>query len=175
MRLSIRAMPRHSQKSSPPDIAVRRTASFRRLCRWSMRSSSRQTLGGKRLKCRTTAWIAGLLVEDGASRLLPGNDEQKESKERKKKSEAKRRQTQCVFCRAVRARPRLHTGGAHLSAFHRGSRPKKSFIARDSAPAFCFLGLGGTRFEYPFERALPAPACPSPANFHRGLVVVLGG
>ena len=65
--------------------------------------------------------------------------------------------------------------GAHLSAFHRGSRPKESFIARDSAPAFCFLGLGGTRFEYPFERALPAPACPSPANFHRGLVVVLGG
>ena len=90
-------MPRHSQKSSPPDIAVRRTASFRRLCRWSMRSSSRQTLGGKRLKCRTTAWIAGLLVEDGASRLLPGNDEQKESKERKKKSEAKRRQTQRSF------------------------------------------------------------------------------
>jgi len=65
--------------------------------------------------------------------------------------------------------------GAHLSAFHRGSRPKESFIARDSAPAFCFLGLGGTRFEYPFERALPAPACPSPANFHSGLVVVLGG
>src|SRR6516164_6942704 len=26
-----------------------------------------------------------------------------------------------------------------------------------------------------FKRALPAPACPSPANFHRGLVVVLGG
>src|SRR6516164_6165734 len=25
------------------------------------------------------------------------------------------------------------------------------------------------------ERALPAPTCPSPANFHRGLVVVLGG
>jgi hypothetical protein len=28
--------------------------------------------------------LPGLLVEDGASRLLPGNDEQKESKERKK-------------------------------------------------------------------------------------------
>src|SRR6516164_9956706 len=33
--------------------------------------------------------------------------------------------------------------GAHLSAFHRGSRPKESFIARDSAPGFLFLGLGG--------------------------------
>ena len=112
-----------------------------------MRSSSRQTLGGKRLKCRTTAWIAGLLVEDGASRLLPGNDEQKESKERKKKSEAKRRQTQCVFCRAVRARPRPHTGGAHLSAFHRGSclgdrTPPLSFSPR-------YLGWGPVSGRYP--------------------------
>src|SRR6516162_3526912 len=30
--------------------------------------------------------------------------------------------------------------GAHLSAFHRGSRPKESFIARDSAPGFLLPG-----------------------------------
>jgi len=71
---------------------------------------------------------------------------------------------------AIRVLPR-QTGtaapgapGAHLSAFHRGSRPKECFIARDSAPGFCFLGRGRTGFAYPFERALPAPACPSPAR-----------
>jgi hypothetical protein len=41
--------------------------------------------------------------------------------------------------------------GAHLSAFHRGSRPKESFIARDSAPGFCFLGPGGQG--WPVRRA----------------------
>jgi hypothetical protein len=49
--------------------------------------------------------------------------------------------------------------GAHLSAFHRGSRPKESFIARDSAPGFCFLGRGLS-----VEWALPTPAYPSPAR-----------
>ena len=41
--------------------------------------------------------------------------------------------------------------GAHLSAFHRGSRPKESFIARDSAPGFYFLGRGGQG--WPVRRA----------------------
>src|SRR5579859_4286575 len=35
-----------------------------------------------------------------------------------------------------------------------------------------FLGRGGTRFAYPFERALPAPAYPSPATAPRAPVVV---
>src|SRR5690242_13320867 len=46
-------------QSSPPRIAVRRTASCGRLCRWSMQSSSRQTLGGKRYASVSSAWIAG--------------------------------------------------------------------------------------------------------------------
>src|SRR5437588_10939005 len=78
--------------------------------------------------------------------------------ERTKKSEAERRQTQFVFCRASQRR------GAHLSAFHHGSRPKESFIARDSASGQASWDVAGTRFAYPFERALPAPACPSPAR-----------
>jgi hypothetical protein len=56
---------------------------------------------------------------------------------KEKISEAKRRQTQGrVLPRlaGAAAAPTLEwKGAAHLSAFHRGSRPKESFIARDSA------------------------------------------
>src|ERR1051325_9608909 len=48
----------------------------------------------ERCASEASAWIAG---------SKSGNDEWV----RTKKSEAERRQTQCVFCRAVRARPRL--------------------------------------------------------------------
>jgi hypothetical protein len=54
-----------------------------------------------------------------------------------------------------RARPRPHTGSAHLSAFHHGSRPKESFIARDSASGHASWDVAGTRFAYPFERHYP--------------------
>ncbi|MGN6749785.1 MAG: hypothetical protein ACTHJS_14440, partial [Xanthobacteraceae bacterium] len=75
-------------------------------------------------------------------RIKSGNDERKK---RKKKSEAKRRQTQgssaapktgaaaAPTLTLPRLRGREGEGAAHLSAFHRGSRPKESFIARDSA------------------------------------------
>src|SRR5690242_2529786 len=46
--------------------------------------------------------------------------------------------------------------GAHLSAFHRGSRPKESFIARDSASGQASWDVAGTRFAHPVERA-PRP------------------
>src|SRR5689334_14686925 len=62
--------------------------------------------------------------------------------------------------------------GAHLSAFHRGSRPKESFIARDSASGQASWDAAGTRFAHPFERVLPAPACPSPAKAPRAPVIV---
>ena len=62
--------------------------------------------------------------------------------------------------------------GAHLSAFHRGSRPKESFISRDAAPGQASCDAAGTRFAHPFERALPAPACPSPAIAPRAPVIV---
>src|SRR5690242_12706681 len=98
------------------------------------------------------------------------------TKERtKEKSEAERRQTQLVFCRGIGHGRASQRRGAHLSAFHRGSRPKESFIARDSASGQASWDVAGTRFAHPFERALPAPACPSPAKATRTLVVVLGG
>src|SRR5436190_16714625 len=40
------------------------------------------------------------------------------------------------------------------------SRPEESFIARDSASGQASWDVAGTRFAHPFERALPAPACP---------------
>src|SRR6516165_9551734 len=92
-----------------------------------------------------------------------------------KDSEAKRRQTQGSSAvadghgRAWSARrtsigvpPRFSSQGVFSS---QGTQ-HQAFASSDPAR---------TRFAYPFERALPAPACPSPANFHRGLVVVLGG
>src|SRR5262249_61698899 len=38
-----------------------------------------------------------------------------------------------LFCRGIGHGRAPRRRGAHLSAFHRGSRPKESFIARDSA------------------------------------------
>jgi len=132
--------------SSPPDIAVRRTASFGRLCRWSMLSCSRK-MPVEAFARVASAWIAG---------SSPAMTKRNEREERKKKSEAKRRQTQGSSAVPYGHGRASQRGGAHLSAFHRGSRPKESFIARDSAPGFCFLGRGRTGFAYPFERALPA-------------------
>src|ERR1700745_1585218 len=83
-------------------------------------------------------------------------------KNERKDSEAKRRQTQGssavpagTAAAPTLTLPRLRGegmgGAAHLSAFHRGSRPKESFIARDSAPGFYFLGRGGQG--WPVRRA----------------------
>ena len=85
----------------------------------------------KRRASVSSAWIAG---------SSPGNDERERTKEIRRRN-ADRRNGRILPC--LRARPRLQAAGAHLSAFHRGSRPKESFIARDSAPGFLFLGLGG--------------------------------
>jgi hypothetical protein len=75
----------------------------------------------------------------------------------KEKSEAKRRQTQFVFCRAEDGHGRAsQRRGAHLSAFHRGSRPKESFIARDSASGQASWDVASIVA----RRVLPAPACP---------------
>ena len=77
MRLRIRAMPRHSQNSSPPRIAVRRTASCGRLCRWSMLGCSKQ-MPVEAFASAASAWMTN------------GKNERKDS-------EAKRRQTQREF------------------------------------------------------------------------------
>jgi hypothetical protein len=76
-------------------------------------------------------------------------------------------------CRTGTAAP--GSPGAHLSAFHRGSRPKESFIARDSAPGFNFLGRGGQG--WPVRRAGVTRPCLSqsseqtrPSHSARGLM-----
>src|SRR5690349_24831378 len=90
-------------------------------------------------------------------RIRSGNDEREERKKKYRRRTADRRKAllPCLTGTAAPGAP-----GAHLSAFHRGSRPKESFIARDSAPGFCFLGRGLS-----VEWALPTPAYPSPAMY----------
>ena len=119
-----------------------RPSYHRTLIRWSIRTSSRQTLGGKRLTCFTAAWIAG---------SSPGNDERERTKEIRRRNADRRNEYSAVANGHGRACKRP---GAHLSAFHRGSRPKESFIARDSAPGFIFLGLGG-QFGWPSSGRYP--------------------
>jgi len=70
-----------------------------------------------------------------------------------------------VICRGVGHGRASQRGGAHLSAFHRGSCPKESFIARDSASGQASWDVADS--DLSFERALPAPACPSPASSSR--------
>src|SRR6516162_6994202 len=60
---------------------------------------------------------------------LPGNDERERTKEIRRRNADRRNEYSAVANGHGRACKRP---GAHLSAFHRGSRPKESFIARDS-------------------------------------------
>src|ERR1044071_910784 len=50
--------------------------------------------------------------------------------------------------------------------------PRSLSSARDSASGQASWDAAGTRFAHPFERALPALACPSPATAPRAPVVV---
>src|SRR5262249_29525797 len=80
-----------------------------------------------------------------------------------------------LFCRALRARPRLKSVKRtsigvpprfpSQGVFHRKGLSTRLLLPGTRRDTFCAS----------FERAFPAPACPSPANFHRGLVVVPGG
>jgi hypothetical protein len=97
--------------------------------------------GGLRCAGSASAWIAG---------SSPAMTNRTNGKERKKKSEAKRRQTQLIFSRALRARPRPQSGGAHLSAFHRGS----GLGDRTPPPSFS-SALPGMRPPSGFPLSLP--------------------
>ena len=86
------------------------------------------------------------------ARIKSGHDGGKNGKNERKKyrrRNADRRNFSILPCLTDTAAP--GAPGAHLSAFHRGSRPKESFIARDSAPGFDFLGRGGQG--WPVRRA----------------------
>ncbi len=104
-RLSARTMGGHGHAlsdSSPPDIAVRRTASFGRLCRWSMLT--------QRARTPVEALCERSFGMD--ARVKPGHDEEK--RKERKASEAKRRQTQGrVLPRSTGAAAPL-SGEAHI-------------------------------------------------------------
>ena len=103
-------------------------------------------------------------------RARHGRKERKnERKERKQNAE--RRNLAAALARRG-ARP---AGRARLSAFHCGSCQGESFIP-EAQPRPCFLRLGGSAGSYgppsgedlcAPPRALPAPACPSPASTSR--------
>jgi hypothetical protein len=85
----------------------------------------------------------------------------KNERKKNRKQNADRRNH--YFAAPERARPRLQTAGAHLSAFHHDSRPKESFITRNSASGQASWDAADS--DLSFERAFPAPACPlSPAR-----------
>src|SRR6516225_2306917 len=67
--------------------ATLRARHHRTLIRWSIRTSSRQTLGGKRLTCFTAAWIAG---------SSPGNDERERTKEIRRRNADRRNEYSAV-------------------------------------------------------------------------------
>ena len=79
------------------------------------------------------------------ARVKPGHDEGKnERKERIRRRNADRgKASSAVPYGHGRA---LERQGAHLSAFHRGSRPKESFIGKGLSTRPGFLRRGGDTF-----------------------------
>src|SRR5690242_14329168 len=63
-----------------------------------------------------------------------------------RKSEAKRRQTQGRVLPRLAGAAAAPEGAARLSAFHRGSRPKESFICKGLSTRPGFLRRGGDTF-----------------------------
>src|SRR5579859_3527681 len=113
-------------------------------------------------------------VEAFASAASAGMTDGTNGKEPKKMSEAKRRQTQVVFCRAFQVRPRLERQ-AHIYRRSTTVLAPRSLSSQGTQPQARLPGTWRDTFCVSFERALPAPACPSPATAPRALVIVLGG
>jgi len=56
------------------------------------------------------------------------------------------------------------SGEAHIYRRSTTVLAKGTLVVFGSASGQASWDVAGTRFAYPFERALPAPACPSPAR-----------
>src|SRR5689334_23112241 len=97
---------------------------------------------------------------------MPGNDEGKE----RKKRFGSRTPTDAIGILPGRTGPAAPLSGeAHI--YRRSTaatRPKESFIARDSASGQASWDAASIVA----KRALPAPACPSPAKAPRAPVIV---
>ena len=107
------------------------------------------------LQARLRQANAGGSIRKRASAQMTKRNERESTNEM---SEAKRRQTQSVLCRGAGHGRAAQRGGAHLSAFHHGSRPKESLIARDSASGQASWDVANS--DLSFERALPPPPVP---------------
>src|ERR1051325_967373 len=105
------------------------------------------------------------------ARIKPGHDEGNERVRTKEKIGGETPTDARRFCRGSGHGRASQRRGAHLSAFHRGSRPKESFIARDAAS-------GQASWDVALivaKRGLPAPSCPTVQRAPRPLVVVPRG
>ncbi len=113
-------MPRHSHKSVTTglDPVVHADA-------------TRPNAGGSAVPAKLSHGLPGL-------RPAMTKEITKEKKIRRRNADRRNSHSAVASATAAPGSP-----GAHLSAFHRGSRPEESFIARDAAPGFFFLGPGG--------------------------------
>jgi hypothetical protein len=118
--------------------------------------ASRPSAGGSACASEASAWMPG---------SSPGMTDERT---KRKDSEAKRRQPQFQYSAVPTGTAAPGSPGAHLSAFHRGSRPRESFIARDSASGQASWDAASIVA----MRVLAAPAYPSPAIAPRAPVVV---
>ena len=100
-------------------------------------------------KCRWKHWQAPLGMDDGRARTERTNE---------RKIGGETPTDARLFCRGIGHGRASQRGGAHLSAFHRGSRPKESFIARDSASGQASWDAADSNL--PFERHYPPRPVP---------------
>jgi hypothetical protein len=119
------------------------------------------------IRCSMRSRSRPMPVEALAKRRFGTDDGRARTVRTKEKmSEAKRRQTQGSSAVPKTGTAAPGSSGAHLSAFHRGSRPKEFFIARDSASGQASWDVAGTRFAHPFERHYPPLPVPQ-SSAHR--------
>jgi hypothetical protein len=81
----------------------------------------------------------------------------------RKISEAKRRQTQGFFCRALRTRPRLNRE-AHIYRRSTAVLVPRSLSSQGTQPQAMLPGTRRTGLARSVERVLPAPICPQSSN-----------
>src|SRR5262249_39254565 len=111
--------------------------------------------GGLRCAGETSAWIASLHCVDLA--MTNGTNENVGGET---PTDARR------FCRGIGHGRAPQRGGAHLSAFHRGSPPQGVFHRKGLSLRPGFLGRGGTRFAYPLSGHYPPRPVPKSSVPH---------
>src|SRR5215467_9046694 len=140
--------------SSRPDIAVRRTASFGRRCRWSM------------LSCRLRAPVEALCRRNfGMDCFAPlrgaRNDERNERKCRRRNADRRK-----ALLPWHRPRPRPSTERRTSIGVPPRVSPQGVFHRKGLSLRPGFLGRGGTRFAYPLSGRYPPRPVPKSSVPH---------